>query len=151
MLTTLALTLALTTVSVPAQDHDHEGHDHGQSHDHGSEHAGHHDGHGEKTKKHPPIAKTEAIEKALKAGGKPVVADVLGVVCDFCAKAMNKTFGRRDDVSAVYVDLDTKTLNLVLKPESKLSDPEIEKLVKKAGYRIASIRRGEEALQGSGA
>ena len=94
------------------------------------------------------LMRNDEINTALEAGGQPVVADVLGVVCDFCAKAMNKTFGKRDEVAAVYVDLDTKTLNLVFKPDATMADDEIEKLVKKAGYKIAGIRRGDAALTG---
>jgi len=68
------------------------------------------------------------------------------VVCDFCALAMNKIFGSRPEVAAVYVDLDTKALSLVLSPGSGLSDAEIAELAVQAGYRIAAIRRDEAAL-----
>ena len=74
--------------------------------------------------------------------------DVLGVVCDFCATAMNKVFSKRDEVVAIYVDLDKKTLNLVINDGSDLSDKQIEKLAKQAGYRIAAIRRDNEAMGG---
>lgn len=84
---------------------------------------------------------TAEIEAALADGGKPVVAEVLGVVCDFCATAMNKIFGAREEVAAVYVDLDTKALNLVLRPEYDLDDLTIEMLAVQAGYRIAAIHR----------
>ena len=83
-----------------------------------------------------------------RQGGTPVVVDVLGVVCDFCAMAMNKIFGKRDEVTAVYVDLDKKTLSLVIGEGEALSDKQIEKLAKRAGYRIAAIRRHREALGG---
>lgn len=96
-----------------------------------------------------PLQRTPEIETALSAGGEPAVVDVLGVVCDFCAKAMNKTFGKRDEVAAVYVDLDSKTLNLVFKPSMTLADEVIHSLVKKAGYKAASIRRGDAALKGT--
>ena len=56
------------------------------------------------------LTRTDAIEAALSEGGEPIVADVLGVVCDFCALAMNKIFGKRGEVAALYVDLDTKAL-----------------------------------------
>ena len=97
------------------------------------------------------LTRTPEIESALIAGGEPVVVEVLGVVCDFCAKAMNKTFGKRDDVSAVYVDLDTKTLNLVLTPGAQTPDAEIERLVVRAGYKTKAIHRGEGLLRGSDA
>ena len=89
---------------------------------------------------------TNAIEVALSEGGEPVVADVLGVVCDFCALAMNKIFGKRDEVAALYVDLDTKALSLVLKPGASLSNEAIADLAIQAGYRVADVRRGKEAL-----
>ena len=87
------------------------------------------------------IIHTAEIHTALENGGTPVVAEVLGVVCDFCAIAMNKIFTKRDEVSAIYVDLDTKTLNLVIKDGLDLSDDEIEKLVQQAGYRVNTIHR----------
>jgi len=92
------------------------------------------------------LSRTAEIDAALANGGEPVVVDVLGVVCDFCAKAMNKTFGNRSEVAAVYVDLDTKTLNLVMNVGQSLSDAQIDKLVEKAGYKLAAIRRGPDAL-----
>lgn len=95
---------------------------------------------------HAALTLTDEIDRALTEGGTPIVADVLGVVCDFCAIAMNKIFGSRPEVAAVYVDLDTKALSLVLSPGSRLSDAEIAELAVQAGYRIAGIRRDEAAL-----
>jgi hypothetical protein len=94
----------------------------------------------------PTLTRTDEIDQALAAGGTPIVADVLGVVCDFCAIAMNKIFGDQPEVAAVYVDLDTKALSLVLSPSSSLSDTVIADLAVQAGYRIAAIRRNEAAL-----
>ena len=67
------------------------------------------------------ITHTNEISAALANGGAPVVVDVLGVVCDFCATAMNKIFSKRDEVAAIYVDLDKKTLSLVINDGSDLS------------------------------
>lgn len=92
------------------------------------------------------LSRTPEIDAALAAGGEPVVVEVLGAVCDFCAKAMNRTFGRRDDVSAVYVDLDSKTLNLVLISENAMDDAEIDRVVVRSGYRAKSIHRGAYLL-----
>jgi hypothetical protein len=130
-------------------------HDHGAEHDHGAshEHESHdhnamaHD-HGDMGMKAASITHTDEISTALANGGAPVVVDVLGVVCDFCATAMNKIFSKRDEVAAIYVDLDKKTLSLVINDGSDLSDQQIEKLAKQAGYRIAAIRRDSEAMGG---
>ncbi|NHK28076.1 heavy-metal-associated domain-containing protein [Parvularcula flava] len=118
-------------------EHDHEDHDH-KDHDMEADEAAP----GETVT----LSRTPEIDAALAAGGEPAVAQVLGVVCDFCAKAMNKTFGKREEVAATYVDLDTKTLNLVFKPGQSLDDETIGKLVTKAGYKIAAIHRGEAVI-----
>ena len=86
---------------------------------------------------------TPEIEAALANGGSAVVADVLGVVCDFCAVAMNKVFGKQEEVAAVYVDLDTKALNLVFMPGATLTDDAIASLAVQAGYRIAAVHRDD--------
>jgi hypothetical protein len=131
-------------------------HDHGAEHDHGANHEhGSHDDHNAVAHDHGAMAMnaatithTDEISAALANGGAPVVVDVLGVVCDFCATAMNKIFSKRDEVAAIYVDLDKKTLSLVITDGSDLSDKQIEKLAKQAGYRIAAIRRDSEAMGG---
>lgn len=92
------------------------------------------------------LTHTNEIHAALEKGGEPIVADVMGVVCDFCALAMNKIFSKREEIAAVYVDLDTKALNLVLVPGATLSDEAIAELAVQAGYRIAAVRRGAQAL-----
>lgn len=118
--------------------HDHASHDHQPAgHDHESANSA-----------AASITRTQEISDALEQGGNPVVVDVLGVVCDFCAVAMNKVFGKRDEVAAVYVDLDKKTLNLVVSKGAALTDKDIEQLAMKAGYRIAAIRRDSQAMGG---
>jgi hypothetical protein len=124
-------------------------HDYGAEHDHGShDHNAMAHEHGDMVMNTATITHTDEISAALANGGAPVVVDVLGVVCDFCATAMNKIFGKRDEVAALYVDLDKKTLSLVINDGSDLSDKQIEKLAKQAGYRIAAIRRDSEAMGG---
>ena len=91
---------------------------------------------------------TPKIDAALASGGEPVVVEVLGAVCDFCAQAMNRTFSRKNEVAAVYVDLDTKTLNLVLISKDALSDDQIDRLVVRSGYKTKSIQRGPGVLGG---
>ena len=50
---------------------------------------------------------------------------------------MNKIFGKREEVAAIYVDLDTKALSLVLVPGASMSDQTIADLAVQVGYRIA--------------
>ncbi len=143
MIRTLLFIAALAfPLAASAQDHGaHHGHDGHDSHDSHHSHDSD-DSHGDHSETQVTLSRTAEIDAALAAGGEPVVVEVLGVVCDFCAKAMNKTFGRRDDVSAVYVDLDTKTLNLVLTSQGAMDNEEIERVVIKSGYKSKAIHRG---------
>lgn len=110
------------------------------------EHGGHSEAHAQG---HPgetvEVTRPDVITQALAAGGSLVLAEVNGMVCDFCATAMTRTFGRRDEVAAVYVDLDTKELQLVIGAGQAMDDATITDLVRRSGYQLVSIRRGEEA------
>ena len=152
------LAAALFAATTTAQEH-HDHNQHEQQHDsmemnhdhhdhaHHEQADQHHDGHAETSSQAVArLTRIEDIEAALSEGGEPIVADVLGVVCDFCAIAMNKIFSKRDEVAAIYVDLDTKALSIVLAPGANLSDEMIADLAVQAGYRVAGIRRGNEAL-----
>lgn len=131
--------------------HDHADHQHHDGHSHAASADGAHASHEKKAEKTaiPGLTATPGIIAALENGGEGAVVEVLGVVCDFCATAMNKTFGKRDEVAAVYVDLDVKTLNLVFENSASLDDETITELVKKAGYRVAAIHRGATLAEGS--
>lgn len=73
--------------------------------------------------------------------GEHVVVKVNGMVCDFCARAVNKVFERRPEVADVSVDLDSQTLSLTLKAGANMPDATLKGLVKDAGYALVSIER----------
>lgn len=73
-----------------------------------------------------------------------VTAKVNGMVCDFCARAVTKVFGKEDVVENVHVDLDNGEIHVTLKSGADLSDARVEKLVKKSGYDLVSV--GRESL-----
>ena len=144
------VTVVCVAHPLSAQEHHdhstHTAHDMHEHHDHQEAEIANasHDGHAATSEAI--LTRTEDIESALAEGGEPIVADVLGVVCDFCAVAMNKIFGKREEVAAISVDLDSKALSLVLVPGASLSDETIAELAVQAGYRIADVRRGDAAL-----
>ena len=137
-----------------ADDDKHDmNHDHGAEHTHGAdqEHGTHdhgamaHDHDHDMAMKSATITHTDEIHAALASGGAPVVVDVLGVVCDFCATAMNKIFGKRDEIAAVYVDLDKKTLSLGRRGSrfcgiSLSARPSIANLVGNVNRNASSLR-----------
>ena len=83
-------------------------------------------------------AETSAVSQTM------VTAKVNGMVCDFCARAVTKVFGKEDTVENVHVDLDKGEIHVTLKSGADMSDAEVEKLVKKSGYDLVSV--GRESL-----
>ena len=69
--------------------------------------------------------------------------DVNGLVCDFCAQAIQKVFGKQEDVEKVYVDLDEKHIAVWFNEGGDINDETLTKLVTDAGYNVVQINRGE--------
>lgn len=73
--------------------------------------------------------------------GEIVKVEVNGLVCDFCARALEKVFGKQEAVENLSVDLDTKTLTVTMKDGQSLDDDTLTKLVTDSGYNIDKITR----------
>jgi copper chaperone CopZ len=76
------------------------------------------------------------------AAPERVTVKVNGLVCDFCARAIEANMKRRKDVSAVHVDLDRGEVHLSLKDGSTLTDPVLTRLIVDSGYSVTGITRG---------
>ena len=70
-----------------------------------------------------------------------ITIKVNGLVCDFCARALEKTFNNQDSVAGIDVDLTAKIVTIVLKEGARLDDAAIENLVTSAGYNVEEITR----------
>lgn len=90
-----------------------------------------------------PIALAQSdIESVSEASSQTLVtAKVNGMVCDFCARAVTKVFGKEDAVENVHVDLDNGEIHVTLKSGAAISDEQVASLVKKSGYDLVSIAR----------
>ncbi len=71
-----------------------------------------------------------------------VLVKVNGLVCDFCARAVEKVFGRRKEVAGIQVDMDQGQISIVLHPDNAIDDTTLEKLVTDSGYNMVSIQKG---------
>ena len=79
------------------------------------------------------------------ASAQTVTAKVNGLVCDFCAQAVRKVFKKQEAVERVKVDLDNGEIVLGLKAGADMDDETIGKLIRKSGYSLVSIDRGDGA------
>ena len=84
------------------------------------------------------LAQSPAPAAAMAQG---VVASVKGLVCDFCARSIEKVFGRQKAVDSVKVDLDASEIRLRFKPGQTMSDDQIARLIRDSGYSLNAITR----------
>ena len=68
-----------------------------------------------------------------------IYAYVNGLVCDFCARALEKTIGKNDAVKSIKVDLKEKIIIINFNENKKLEDSIIEQLIADAGYSVREI------------
>ena len=71
--------------------------------------------------------------------GGTVYASVNGLVCDFCARALEKTFGSKDAVEAINVNLDTKIITIHFVEGKKLDNETIAQLITDSGYDVHKL------------
>lgn len=81
------------------------------------------------------------------AASQSVTVNVSGLVCDFCARAVEKVFGKEESIKDVKVDLDAKTILLNFKDKQNIDDAKITELVTNAGYKVVSIIREKDTKQ----
>ncbi len=70
-----------------------------------------------------------------------VVVSVNGLVCDFCAQSIDRSFRRRPEVNAVRVDLTEKLVSIDFRPNQTLDDDAIREIITRAGYTVTALRR----------
>lgn len=73
------------------------------------------------------------------AATNTVQVKINGLVCDFCARSMEKLFGKRDEVAGIAVNLDTKLVTINLKDGKTIDDATITQLITDAGYSVEGI------------
>lgn len=69
-----------------------------------------------------------------------VYVDINGLVCDFCARALEKVFAKRKEVESIVVDLDSKIVTIHFHHGQHLDDADITKYINDAGYSVEEIR-----------
>ena len=70
-----------------------------------------------------------------------IYAHVNGLVCDFCARALEKTIGKQESVNSIEVNLTNKIITINLNLGKTLNDYTITQLIEDSGYSIRKIIR----------
>ena len=64
---------------------------------------------------------------------------VNGMVCDFCAQGLKKTFGKIDVIQKVDVSLEKGVVSIWLKKGESISDKDINKAIIDNGISVVSV------------
>jgi mercuric ion binding protein len=75
------------------------------------------------------------------AFAKEINIDVNGLVCEFCAVTIEKSFKKKDEVEEIKVDLDQKKVFLTFKNGKDLSNKIIKDIIVNNGYNVVKINR----------
>ncbi|GJL85215.1 MAG: hypothetical protein DHS20C02_09900 [Micavibrio sp.] len=86
-------------------------------------------------------------DHAAAAQVHDITVKVNGLVCDFCARAVEKVFGERADVEGIDVDLDTHSVTIDMKEGADITDEEITKLITDSGYNVVEITRAADKTE----
>ena len=83
--------------------------------------------------------KPSAQAETPSQSGVVVQLKVDGLVCNFCATNISKTFSKLPEVSEVYVNLAAKAVLLQLKEGKKLPEDQTKQIVTEAGFNLRGI------------
>ena len=99
-----------------------------------------HDKNNEAEMQHEDVVKATELSSGLKSEN---IIDVAtnGMVCDFCAQAIEKVFMKRKEVQGINVDLNNQRVVIYLKENDSIEDTEIIKLFEESGYGVEKIKR----------
>ena len=80
-------------------------------------------------------------EGSVDPNGILLTVAVEGMVCDFCAQAIQKVFLKKEEVAGITVDLDNQNVVIALKEDTNITDNVKEDLFINAGYNVSEINR----------
>ena len=78
---------------------------------------------------------------SIDPNGTLMTVAVEGMVCDFCAQAIERVFMKREEVAGITINLDDQNVIISLKSEKDIENITIEELFLNAGYNVQTINR----------
>ena len=76
-----------------------------------------------------------------KIENEVLTISVNGLVCDFCARSIEKLFSKKESVKSIDVNLGNMIITINLKKGKKLNDDIVRQVIKDSGYDVTEINR----------
>ena len=88
---------------------------------------------------------TFIVNKEIKSQNKIenqiLKISVNGLVCDFCARSIEKIFSKKESVESINVDLENMLITIYLKKGKNINNIIVTQLIKDSGYDVTEINR----------
>ena len=81
------------------------------------------------------------IKSQNKIENEVLSISVNGLVCDFCARSIEKLFSKKESVKSINVNLEEMLITINLKKGKILNDDIIKQVIRDSGYDIREINR----------
>ena len=81
------------------------------------------------------------IESQENSRNQVISVSVNGLVCDFCARSIEKLFSKEKSVKSVNINLEKMVISISLKNAENLDDNSIKKIITDSGYDVVGILR----------
>ena len=81
------------------------------------------------------------IKSQNKIENEVLSISVNGLVCDFCARSIEKLFSKKESVKSINVNLEEMLITINLKKGKILNDDIIRQVIRDSGYDIKEINR----------
>ena len=85
--------------------------------------------------------KIQMLAGSLDPNGALMTVAVEGMVCDFCAQAIEKVFMKREEVIGITINLEKQNVIIAFKENSNLENSLIRELFLDSGYNVTEIKR----------
>ena len=83
----------------------------------------------------------KSIQSQDKMEKEILSVSVNGLVCDFCARSIEKLFNKKESVENINVDLEKMLITIYLKKGEILNDDMIKQIITDSGYDVREINR----------
>jgi copper chaperone CopZ len=93
------------------------------------------------------LAVFAALFSSSAMAARSIKVDVNGMVCSFCAAAIEKRLKSLSATKSVYVNLSKKIVAVELKDGQDLELDKVSEEIKDAGYDVVKIVRSEQTLE----
>mgnify|MGYP001361684727 CR=1 FL=1 len=87
------------------------------------------------------ITPLKSIKSKDQSNSEILKISVNGLVCDFCARSIEKMFKKRESVESINLNLEKMLITIKLKDSYNLNNEEITKLIENSGYEVTAINR----------